>query len=414
MTQAVTHYGASRRAIVRHHAALDGTWIYMTPRPRAVTLKDGRTVYRVRFRLSKGGNPVSETFDTVQAAVQFAREVEAVGGEAARELRRSYDGLDEVRTLRAAFEDHLATLGASATPGTIEKYRRIAEHSWLPVLGKTPTCMITRDAVRKWVAVQRHTPLKRGQGTYSTKSIRNQHAVLSATLQHEVDEGRLARNVAKGVKMPSDKRVTREPVFLTEYQFLTLLSHIPDVYQLLVLTLYGTGMRWGEVTALTPAAFQFDAHPATVRVIQAWKQGADSRPYLGTPKTRRSVRTITLPVNLARELYTVCEARAAQAFIFTTPTGQPLRSGPFHSRVWQPAVKAAALGVSPRIHDLRHSHASALIAAGVSLPVIQRRLGHENIQTTINTYGHLAPDAYAGATHAAELMLTAALPQIEP
>lgn len=385
----------------------------MAPTPKRITLANGNTVYRVRFRLDAGGNPVSETFDSAEEAVRFAQEVERLGGDAARALRRTYEGLDEIRTLRTAFEDHLDALAASATPGTVSKYRRVAEQSWLPELGSVPTKLITRDAVRKWIAKQRTTPLARGEGTYSTKSIRNQHAILSATLQHEVDEGRLDRNVAKGVKMPSDKQRTLEPVFLTEDQFLTLLACIPDHYKLLVMTLYGTGMRWGEATALTPSALQFDVHPATVRVTRAWKQGEDSKPYLGTPKTKRSLRTITLPANLAKELESACEGLKPDDLIFTSPSGKNIRSGPFHTRVWQPAVKAANLGVAPRIHDLRHSHASWLIASGVSLPVVQRRLGHESIQTTVNVYGHLAPDAYAGATEAAERMLTAALPQIE-
>lgn len=384
----------------------------MTTTPKPVKLSSGRTVYRVRFRIAKGANPVSETFDSASEAVNFAKQVDTLGGEAARELRRSYEHLGEIRTLSQAFDEHLESLKSSATPGTISKYRRIAEASWLPMLGPYPVDLITRDAIRKWVATQRVATKKNGE-RYATKTIKNMHAVLSATLQHEVDEGRALRNVAKGVKMPTDKEKTTEPVFLSQNQFVTLLSKIPERYRLLILTIYGTGMRWGEVTALTPSDFDFDHDPATVRITRAWKQGEDSRPYLGTPKTKRSIRTITLPKNLADEIYRACENLAPDALLFTSDSGLPLRSGPFHTRVWQEAVKVANLGVKPRIHDLRHSHASALIAAGVSLPVIQRRLGHESIQTTINVYGHLAPDAFAGATAAVETLLSPALPEIE-
>ncbi len=66
----------------------------------------------------------------------------------------------------------------------------------------------------------------------------------------------------------------------------------------------------------------------------------------------------------------------------------------------------------PRVHDLRHSHASALIAAGVPLPVVQRRMGHESIQTTVDVYGHLAPDAYAGAAEAMSVAMGGVSPQI--
>ncbi|MCA0329475.1 MAG: tyrosine-type recombinase/integrase [Actinobacteria bacterium] len=64
------------------------------------------------------------------------------------------------------------------------------------------------------------------------------------------------------------------------------------------------------------------------------------------------------------------------------------------------------------MHDLRHSHASWLIAAGVPLPVIQRRLGHESIQTTVDVYGHLAPDALEIAAQAATLALGQAMPEV--
>ena len=56
-------------------------------------------------------------------------------------------------------------------------------------------------------------------------------------------------------------------------------------------------------------------------------------------------------------------------------------------------LATTAFGRDVRVHDLRHTHASWLIAAGVPLPVIQRRLGHESITTTVDRYGHLAPDS---------------------
>lgn len=69
-----------------------------------------------------------------------------------------------------------------------------------------------------------------------------------------------------------------------------------------------------------------------------------------------------------------------------------------------------ALPRRPRIHDLRHTHVSWLIAAGVPLPAIQRRLGHESITTTIDRYGHLAPELHQAAADAADRALNPAKP----
>jgi integrase len=94
----------------------------------------------------------------------------------------------------------------------------------------------------------------------------------------------------------------------------------------------------------------------------------------------------------------------------------------FYSRVWQPTVEAVndektlaplglhSIGKKPRVHDLRHSHASWLIAAGLPLPVIQRRLGHESITTTVDRYGHLAGGALLQAAEAADDALALAMP----
>src|SRR5690606_12851474 len=100
--------------------------------------------------------------------------------------------------------------------------------------------------------------------------------------------------------------------------------------------------------------------------------------------------------------------------------GGAQRHGHFTSRSWAPAVRKASdvelcesLGLTPltrvpTIHDLRHTHASWLIARGVPLPYIQARLGHESITTTVNTYGHLVADAHDQMASAIALTLTGA------
>jgi integrase len=110
--------------------------------------------------------------------------------------------------------------------------------------------------------------------------------------------------------------------------------------------------------------------------------------------------------------------RGRDEVLFTGPRGGRIYYGKFRSDVWAPAVaKAQAavdgdglevapelrLTVRPGVHALRHSHASWLIAAGVDLPTVQRRLGHESITTTIDSYGHLMPDQLEKAAAAADL-----------
>jgi integrase len=135
---------------------------------------------------------------------------------------------------------------------------------------------------------------------------------------------------------------------------------------------------------------------------------------------------VSLPTQVVQEIRPLVEGRASDEWLFTAVKGGPIRHDHFHERVWKPTLDALnarkdtdgndvvpLLAKRPRIHDLRHTHASGLIARGVPLTIIQRRLGHEDISTTSNVYGHLAPDHLAVAAAAAGYALVQAVPELE-
>ncbi|WP_162250318.1 site-specific integrase [Cellulomonas sp. Root485] len=161
-------------------------------------------------------------------------------------------------------------------------------------------------------------------------------------------------------------------------------------------------------------------------MTKAWKRDAQGRWYVGPPKTRRTRRTVALPDDLVEVLGPLVASKAPGDLVFTNTVGSQLSSSRFWTQTWTPALDAATAPVladgapdliaarltkRPRVHDLRHTHASWMIAAGVDLFVLQRRLGHESITTTTETYSHLLPDQQAAAAAAARrtlagLMLT--------
>jgi integrase len=88
------------------------------------------------------------------------------------------------------------------------------------------------------------------------------------------------------------------------------------------------------------------------------------------------------------------------ALVFSSPDGAPLRNGNFRRRIWHSAVEQAGLPQSLRIHDLRHTCASLLIAADANPKAVQTHLGHSSITVTMDRYTHLFPsetDALAAA-----------------
>lgn len=408
----------------------------ITPKP--VTLKDGTIRYRVRFRLSASGSPVSETFDTPEGAYAFVDLIERVGGAEARRIRAASDRTNErAVTLRTALAEHLESLGASATPGTIDSYRRVAERTWLPRLGHLPIDAITEEDVRQWIAWQRRQETRNSKRararaetarkadksvkvpapvTYSSKSIKNAHGVLSSVFEHQIraHKGKvIAHNPAKGLPLPKDD-VPDEMTIITPNQWVAIYSEIPDAWKPLALLLYTTGMRFGEATALTAADLDLDADLPTARIRQAWKEDAGGKRYLGAPKSQRSRRTVSLPPETVAALRPVVEAHpTGMLFRPVTDATEYVRIQYFYTHVWRPAVERAQIGSRPRIHDLRHSHASWLLSNGVPVHVVSARLGHEDPKVTLRVYAHFLPDAMGAAAAVASLAVVQAVPEIE-
>lgn len=363
----------------------------------------GDVVHRVMFRID--GRLTSETFGDLKAAQQFAKLVDRIGGQAAREIRSARtDSRSNTPTLAEWFTHYLEH-ATGITPGTRREYERLALRTWLPDLGQLPVDAVSEDDVRRWVGRQSATLTRRGTPT-SAKTISNAHGLLFHVMSRAVRAKHRPDNPCDDIDLPAGTR--EEMVFLSQDEFARLLEKIPEPYQPFILTLAGTGMRWGEATALRWCDIDLDADVPVVRIARAWKRSANGGRELGAPKTSRSRRTISLPAEVVDALRPL--RSEPHELAFTGARGAQIHNQNFRPRVWAPAVKAANLGKSPRIHDLRHTHASWLIAAGVPLPVIQQRLGHESIQTTVDVYGHLSGDALTVAARAASAALAGIAP----
>ena len=107
----------------------------------------------------------------------------------------------------------------------------------------------------------------------------------------------------------------------------------------------------------------------------------------------------------------VMAGRKPDEYVFVNRRGNPIRNGVFHESAWQRVMDEleATVGKRPRVHDLRHTYASWAISAGIPLPVIQRQMGHESIQTTVDTYGALV----RSDLDALALTIGRGLPQLE-
>lgn len=358
----------------------------------------GEPRWAVVFR--HGEKQTSETFVSEATADRFKNILELLGYQAAlddigREVANS------APTVKGYVVDYVNNL-SGITDGTRSDYLAYAERD-LGDLAGLPIDLVNRDAVQAWVNGL--------EDRLAGKSIRNRQSLLSAAFSRAQRDGVITDNPAKSVRIP--RSIKRDMTFLTQNEFATLLGKIPAYWQPFVTTLVGTGLRWGEATALTAGDVDLDADQPVIHVRQAWKHTDGKGRELGPPKTRKGKRTITLDPHVVDSLRPLVEGKASDALVFVNHQGRPVHGSTFLVHVWQPALKASKLTKKPRVHDLRHTHASWLIAGNVPLTFIQVRLGHESIATTSDVYGHLAPDAGAISAAVTSLALAQAFPAIE-
>jgi integrase len=246
----------------------------------------------------------------------------------------------------------------------------------------------------------------------AARRVRYVHAVLSSALRKAVELDILSRNVAKLVQLP--KQTKKEMDVLTEDEcglFLDALKgeRLETMFSLAL----ATGLRPEEYLALQWKDVDFDKQTASVRraVIRLPK----SKWYFSEPKTKSSRRTLPLPVTLVKELRThrrkqneerlkLGAAWQNHDLVFPSEVGTPSTHSNI-TQVYKRVLKNAELRTSLRLYDLRHSHATLLLKAGVHAKVVSERLGHSTIALTLDVYSHVLPSMQAEAAAHLETML---------
>lgn len=394
---------------------------YVTPRKN----KLGEvTSYQVKWRLggARTAPQQTERFDDDDSAQIFCDAVNAAGQDWPIGWVKGQGYISDGDPDAAAFIFRTwATECLKHRTGIEERYRddclRDLAAYILPTFGNCDvrsTDHFCKRTVQQWVQAMAATYVWRGsvRKLMSPKTLKNLHGLLSSLLQEAVQhEPPLRdRNPCKVVALP---RIDDDGVedddgedinFLEPDEVEGIVSFLrrPED-QRLVRFAYATGMRWGEVTALAHrhAVTSSAGHPR-IRVTRAWKRNKTRGYFLGKPKTKASRRSLRVSPLAWEDLIDQGVRPGAKtrqnALIFHNGSGERLPYSTFYDRWMRAVEKAKGAGLlsewkTPTFHDLRHSHAAALISRGHPLTYVQRRLGHESIQTTSDTYGHLLPEA---------------------
>jgi integrase len=283
---------------------------------------------------------------------------------------------------RVLFEDHAEKVMAGRVdlkPSTLARDETYLSSLILPHLGSRQIGSVTTADLEAWVAALT-------AAGYAAATVRKAYQIGAAVFASAVRSTLIPRSPAEGVKLPRIERT--EMRFLTAEEVTGLAETTGDRNRVLVLTAAYAGLRWGEIGGLRVS--QLDLLRRRLTVVETLSE-VRGKVTFSEPKTAASRRSVTLPRflcdELAAHLATLPEVDPG-GLVFTAVKGGPLRRTNWRRRVWLPAV-AATVGEPMRFHDLRHTHAALLIAQGEHPKVIQSRLGHASIRTTLDTYGHL-------------------------
>jgi integrase len=236
----------------------------------------------------------------------------------------------------------------------------------------------------------------------SPKSVRNVIATLSALFNFARAPQRrwAAENPCEGVELPAVPDQT-EIRFLTLEEVDAAIAHVPEgmykaIDKALITTAAMTGLRKGELLALRWRDIDWPA--ARIRVRQNYVRGE-----FGTPKSRRSTRSVPMADEVGGELERLFKRSRSQGdgdLVFAHPaSGEPLPKANV-TRRFRKALKAAGLDTSHRFHDLRHTFGTRCAAEGVPMRTLQEWMGHRDLATT-QIYADYSPSGAESALIAA-------------
>lgn len=346
----------------------------------------GRVTYSAVYLDPDGRERSAGTFESKREAEKVARRAEGK-----IETSEWIDPADGKMTFERYVEDYWWP-SRQLEVSTRAAYRSYLDKHFVPYFGKRPMSSITPTAVEAWIA-------KALRDGLAPASVRKYHSMLKTIFQRAVRDRVIVVNPCAATELP--KAVRKPRTIPTPEDFDRLIFEIPQRWRLMILVEIETGLRWGELVALRPRHIDFLRRLVHVRetVVEVSKKispTGERMLFKDYPKNDQH-RTLSVGQSLI-ELISADIARRGLSrddLLFPStlkPGAGPLSRNTFRTKIWLPALKRTGLDFHVRVHDLRHAHASWLLAGGADIKAVMERMGHSQL-TTAQRYLHTLPDA---------------------
>lgn len=281
----------------------------------------------------------------------------------------------------------LAAIKPTIRPASYDRYRRVVEKQITPALGRIPLAKLTPLQVQDWYAAL----IAAGR---STTTVSLYHGILHRALDQAVKWGMLTRNVCDAVDAPRPNNPEMRTWTAEQARVFLAATADDELAAFWRLALY-TGMRRGELLALRWADVDFER--GTLSVRRTLTRG-ESGLVFGEPKSSAGRRSVAIPEPVVATLRTH-RARQAERRLKAGPAWQDhdLVFERGDGTVLHPNVvthtfpRLARRHGLPviRLHDLRHTAATLMLANGEHPRIVQERLGHSDVSMTLNRYSHV-------------------------
>jgi integrase len=329
----------------------------------------------------------------------FATKKEALGFE--RDFLEKQSANPDM-TFQNLYEIYMEDMAARLKQSTLLTKKAVLQTHILPFFGSKPINEIKASDVRRWQAKLMSSP-----NNYSQTYLKKINTELNSIINYAKRFYDLNTNPC-GKAGTIGKAKAEEMDYWTYDEYIAFREGVKDksLSYICFEILYWTGMREGELLALSPADIDLDNKTISINRTYQRIEGKD---VFTSPKTRKSKRKIPIPDFLCQELSDYIQSRYmldADERLF--PVTKSYLSHEMIRGCKNTGVKKI------RIHDIRHSHASLLINQGCDALMLADRLGHEKVSTTLNTYSHLFPHKQQELVHSLESLQATDSPTPEP
>jgi integrase len=303
---------------------------------------------------------------------------------------------------------------------TLERYDEIVRKHLIPALGHHHLTDLKPLHIQEYYSsallTGRLSKKRQDQPSgLSARTVLHHHRILRQALEQAVKWQILVKNPANAVVTPKPKRT--EMIALDEKQTALLLKSCEQSrLYIIVLLAVTTGLRRGEVLALRWRDVDFET--STLRVMQSLEETKSTLDFKEpkTSKSKRSVELLKTTIDALRKHR--AEQNKIRLMLGPAYTSKDLVCAKVDGNFFSPkevtrAFWALVRGIKElpnfRLHDLRHSHATQLLRAGVHPKIVSERLGHSTIGITLDIYSHLLPGMQKEAAGKLDAVLQAAL-----